>query len=136
MWKPAEVASLTAVRIIEVFHKAGLPAGVLNLVLGKGSHLGGSLINHPGIRAVTFTGSGTVGMGIATDAARRNIKYQLEMSGKNAALVLADADLDQAARLIAVGAMRFAGSHSREQGPAAIEFFTETKTIQINPAGA
>lgn len=109
VWKPAEVASLTAMRLVEVFDQAGLPDGALNLILGKGSRLGDILVNHPGIRAVTFTGSDSVGMGIAANAARRNIKYQLEMGGKNAALVLEDADLDQAARLIAAGAMRFAG---------------------------
>jgi acyl-CoA reductase-like NAD-dependent aldehyde dehydrogenase len=109
VWKPAETASLTATRITELFEQAGLPPGVLNLVLGQGSRLGSALVNHPLIRAVTFTGSDSVGMGIAADAARHNIKYQLEMGGKNAALVLADADLDQAARLIAAGAMRFAG---------------------------
>ena len=109
VWKPAETASLTAARLTEVFAEASIPAGVFNLVLGKGSSLGSALVNHPGIQAVTFTGSNEVGMGIAEQATRRNIKYQLEMGGKNAALVLADADLDQAARLVASGAMRYAG---------------------------
>lgn len=109
VWKPAETASLTASRLVEVFAEAGLPKGVLNLVLGKGSIIGSALTDHPGIRAITFTGSNAVGMDIAERAARRNIKYQLEMGGKNAALVLADANLDQAAQLIASGAMRYAG---------------------------
>lgn len=109
VWKPAETASLTATRLTEVFAEAGMPKGVFNLVLGKGSHTGSALIDHAAIRAITFTGSNAVGMGIAEHATRRNIKYQLEMGGKNAALVLADADLDQAARLVAAGAMRYAG---------------------------
>lgn len=109
VWKPAETASLTAARLTGVFAEAGIPAGVFNLILGKGSRLGSALVNHAGVQAVTFTGSNEVGMGIAEQAARRNIKYQLEMGGKNAALVLADADLAQAARLIAAGAMRYAG---------------------------
>ena len=109
VWKPAEVASLTAVRLAEVFEKAGLPSGVLNLVLGKGSVIGNALPAHEGIQAVTFTGSNSVGLGIAEIASRRNIKYQLEMGGKNAALVLDDADIRQAAQLVAAGAMRFAG---------------------------
>lgn len=108
-WKPAETASLTATRLTEVFAEAGIPEGVFNLVLGKGAHTGSALIDHAAIRAITFTGSNAVGMGIAEHAARRDIKYQLEMGGKNAALVLADADLDQAARLVASGAMRYAG---------------------------
>jgi acyl-CoA reductase-like NAD-dependent aldehyde dehydrogenase len=109
VWKPAETASFTAVHLAEVFAAAGFPAGVLNLLLGKGSVVGNTLINHEAIRAVTFTGSDSVGMGIAKQAVKRNIKYQLEMGGKNAVIVLADADLDQAAKLTAAGAMRFAG---------------------------
>lgn len=109
VWKPAEVASLTAVRLAEVFASAGLPSGVLNLVLGKGSAIGNTLITQDAIRGITFTGSDAVGMGIAEVAARRNIKYQLEMGGKNAAIVLGDADMKQAAQLVAAGAMRFAG---------------------------
>jgi aldehyde dehydrogenase (NAD+) len=109
IWKPAETASLVATRLVEVFAAAGLPEGVLNLALGKGSATGSALTGHPGIRAITFTGSETVGMEIAESAARRNIKYQLEMGGKNAVIVLADAALHQAAQLVAAGAMRFAG---------------------------
>ena len=109
VWKPAEIASFTALRLVEAFEQGGLPTGVLNLVLGKGSRIGDALINHQDIRAVTFTGSEQTGMEIAAKAARRNLKYQLEMGGKNAALVLADANLDQAAKLVAAGAMRFAG---------------------------
>ncbi len=109
VWKPAEVASLTAARLVEVFAEARFPAGVLNLLLGKGSYIGNELIDHEAIRAVTFTGSNVVGMGIAAQAAKRNIKYQLEMGGKNAAIVLPDANLDQAAKLVAAGAMRYAG---------------------------
>jgi aldehyde dehydrogenase (NAD+) len=109
LWKPAEVASLTAQRLVEILAEAGLPEGVLNLLLGKGSSLGDALIGHEAVQAVTFTGSDGVGAKIAETAAKRNIKYQLEMGGKNAALVLADADLAQAAKLVAAGAMRYAG---------------------------
>lgn len=109
VWKPAELAALTASRILECVAQAQLPPGVVNLVLGKGSIVGERLVGHPDIRAITFTGSDTVGTGIAIQAAKRNIKYQMEMGGKNAALVLADANLRQAASLVAAGAMRFAG---------------------------
>ncbi|HEY4384292.1 MAG TPA: aldehyde dehydrogenase family protein [Ktedonobacteraceae bacterium] len=109
VWKPAETASYTAVHLAEVFAAAGFPAGVVNLLLGKGSTIGDVLINHEAIRGVTFTGSDGVGMGIAALAAKRNIKFQLEMGGKNAVIVLPDADLVQAAKLTAAGAMRFAG---------------------------
>lgn len=109
VWKPAEVASFTASKIAEVLGQAGLPAGVLNLIFGKGSAVGNALVSHEGIRGLSFTGSDTVGMGISEIAARRNIKFQLEMGGKNAAIVLSDADMDQAVKLIAAGAMRYAG---------------------------
>lgn len=109
VWKPAEVASLTASIIAEVFAEAAFPVGVLNLVFGKGSSIGNALVNHTGFKAITFTGSDSVGMGIAEIAARHNIKYQLEMGGKNAVIVLDDADVLQAAQLTAAGAMRFAG---------------------------
>src|SRR5262249_21697245 len=109
VWKPAETASFTATRLVQILAQAGLPVAVLNLVLGKGAITGEALVQHEGLRAITFTGSDAIGMHIAEIAIRRNIKYQLEMGGKNAALVLADANLDQAARLIAAGAMRFAG---------------------------
>lgn len=109
VWKPAEVASLTATRLAEVFASAGLPSGVLNLVLGKGSTVGNAIVGNEAIRAISFTGSNGVGMSIAQVAAKRNIKYQLEMGGKNAAIVLSDADIKQAAQLVAAGAMRYAG---------------------------
>lgn len=109
VWKPAEVASLVASHLVELIDAARLPAGTVNLVLGKGSTTGAALVAHPGIQAITFTGSDSIGKQIAQQAAQRNIKYQLEMGGKNAAIVLADADLDQAAQLVAAGAMRFAG---------------------------
>jgi acyl-CoA reductase-like NAD-dependent aldehyde dehydrogenase len=144
IWKPAEVASAVATSLVQAFAAAGLPAGVLNLVLGKGSTTGSPLVAHTGVRAITFTGSNAVGMGIAEIAAKRNIKYQLEMGGKNATIVLADADLDQAARLIASGAMRYAGQKCTATSrtivaEAVLEPFLErlkavTSTLPLGPA--
>jgi acyl-CoA reductase-like NAD-dependent aldehyde dehydrogenase len=107
--KPAEAASRMATLLGETAAAAGLPAGVFNVVLGKGSKIGNALINAPEVRAVSFTGSNAVGMQIAAAAAARNIRYQTEMGGKNVAIVLADADLVQAATLTAGGAFRYAG---------------------------
>ncbi len=109
VWKPAETASLIATRLAEVFQEAEFPRGVVNLVLGRGSVVGDSIVSHPDVKAISFTGSNATGMAIGRKAAERNIKYQLEMGGKNAAIVLADANLDQAAKLAASGAMRYAG---------------------------
>ncbi|WP_026263494.1 aldehyde dehydrogenase family protein [Paenibacillus sanguinis] len=109
IWKPAESASLTATRLVEIFAEAGLPPGVINLVIGKGSVIGGPLLEQAAIDAVSFTGSTVTGTHVAQVCARRNIKYQTEMGGKNAAVVLNDADLEQAIPLIVSGAFRSAG---------------------------
>jgi aldehyde dehydrogenase (NAD+) len=107
--KPAEAASWVASLLAETAADARLPAGVFNVVLGRGPSAGQALVEHPRLAAVSFTGSAAVGARIAELAARRNLRFQTEMGGKNAALVAADADLDRAAALVAGGAMRFAG---------------------------
>ena len=107
--KPAEAASHTATLLAETAAAAGLPAGVFNVLLGSGSVIGGPLVSHAAVAAVSFTGSASVGSGVAAAAAARNIRFQTEMGGKNVAIVLPDADLDLAASLIAAGAMRYAG---------------------------
>lgn len=109
IWKPAEFASLTAVRLAELFVEAGLPAGVFNLVIGKGSVVGNVLLEEVDIDGVSFTGSTVTGMHVASQAAKRNIRYQTEMGGKNAAVVLRDADLSITLPAILSGAFRSAG---------------------------
>lgn len=106
--KPAELASLTAERIVSLLQEV-LPAGVLNLVMGRGAEIGAALVAHAGIDAVTFTGSTGVGQGIAATAAARGIKFQLEMGGKNPVVVADDADLALAVEKTVNGAMRSAG---------------------------
>lgn len=107
--KPAEQASHTAVLLARSAADAGLPAGVFNTVLGGGAAVGAALVAQPDVRAVSFTGSTGVGAQVAAASAARNIRFQTEMGGKNVAIVLADGDLDLAARLTAAGAMRYAG---------------------------
>jgi aldehyde dehydrogenase (NAD+) len=107
--KPAEQASHVAMLLAQTAAKAGLPTGVFNVVLGAGATVAGALIEAADVRAVSFTGSTGVGAQVATRCAARNIRFQTEMGGKNVAIVLADADLDLAARLTAAGAMRYAG---------------------------
>lgn len=109
IWKPADIASLTAVKMAEIFASVNLPAGVLNLVIGKGRVLGNTLLEEVALNAVSFTGSTSTGLQIAASCAKRNIKYQTEMGGKNAAVVLADADLDKTIPMILSGAFRSAG---------------------------
>lgn len=144
VWKPAETSSLVGVKLAEVFEQAGFPNGVVNLVLGKGSATGDALASNEGIRAISFTGSNATGMRIAQQAAQRNIKYQLEMGGKNAALVLDDANLGQAAKLIAAGAMRYAGQKCTATSRAIVtsgalpkfldQLNTEIQALPVAPA--
>ena len=104
VWKPAELVPLTARHLLMALVDAGLPDGALNLVIGKGSQVGGVLATHPAVQAVTFTGSNVVGRHVQSKAVETGKKVQLEMGGKNPAVVLADADLDLAAAHIAVAA--------------------------------
>ncbi|WP_300014282.1 aldehyde dehydrogenase family protein [Pseudonocardia sp.] len=108
VWKPASTVPLLAVRLASALHDAGLPPGVLNLVVA-GGRTGGALVHHPGVDAVTFTGSTAVGRAIAASCAARGVPVQAEMGGKNAAVVLADADLDLAAEQVLLGAFRSTG---------------------------
>jgi aldehyde dehydrogenase (NAD+) len=93
VFKPAELTPLCAVRIAEIFQEAGLPPGVLNLVLGSGNVVGEELVNHPDVRAISFTGSNEVGFNIYEKGSRRGIRVQCEMGGKNPVVILDDADL-------------------------------------------
>jgi phenylacetaldehyde dehydrogenase len=101
--KPAEETPLTAIRLCELMEKAGLPAGVVNLVTGFGAEAGDALARHPGVAKVAFTGSTEVGR-LLLDAARGNLKkLTLELGGKSPAIVLDDADLDLAVPGVARG---------------------------------
>ncbi|MEI6253895.1 MAG: aldehyde dehydrogenase family protein, partial [Mycobacteriaceae bacterium] len=108
VWKPASSVPLLAIRLAQALTEAGLPAGVLNLLVGN-SGVGDALVNHEGIAAITFTGSTGVGRRIAAAAAARGIPMQAEMGGKNAAVVLDDADFDLAVEQVMLGAFRSTG---------------------------
>jgi aldehyde dehydrogenase (NAD+) len=109
VWKPAEIVPLTATHLAGALVDAGLPDGVLNLVLGRGSVVGDTLVTHARVDAVTFTGSNPVGRAIELKATEAGKKVQLELGGKNPAVVLADADLELAAEQVARGAFLSAG---------------------------
>jgi aldehyde dehydrogenase (NAD+) len=108
VWKPASVVPVLAMRLAQALHDAGLPPGVLNLLIADGA-TGGRLVDHPGIAGVTFTGSTGVGRTIAASCAARGIPVQAEMGGKNPAVVLDDADLDLAVEQVLLGAFRSTG---------------------------
>ncbi|HMF54845.1 MAG TPA: aldehyde dehydrogenase family protein [Pyrinomonadaceae bacterium] len=109
VFKPASLTPATAVRIVELFEEAGIPRGVLNLILGSGSEAGDEIINHPAVRAVSFTGSNGVGIKLYEQVSRRGAKAQCEMGGKNPVVVLEDADLDLAVESTTQGAFGSTG---------------------------
>lgn len=93
VFKPAPEAPICAVKFVEVLEEAGLPPGVLNLVLG-GDETGAALVDHPDVALISFTGSTEVGLRVAEKCAARGKRVSLEMGGKNAAIVMDDADLE------------------------------------------
>jgi betaine-aldehyde dehydrogenase len=95
--KPAELTPLTALRFAELAAEAGIPAGVLNVVVGPGSTCGQRLVEHPDVAKIAFTGSTEVGRSIARGAAGTIKRVTLELGGKSANIIFADADLEAAA---------------------------------------
>ena len=96
--KPASNTSLSLLKFAEYAKECGLPAGVLNVVPGRGSVVGNALVDHPGVDAIAFTGSTEVGKQLMARAAKTLKKVSLELGGKSPNIVFADADLDAAAR--------------------------------------
>ena len=109
VFKPATLTPATATRIVELFEEAGIPPGVLNLILGSGSEAGEEIINHPAVKAVSFTGSNGVGIRLYEQASRRGAKVQCEMGGKNPVIVLEDCDIDLAVESTVQGAFGSTG---------------------------
>lgn len=94
--KPADITPACAHILAEIIHEAGCPAGVFNLLMGSGSMIGKAMIEHPGVAAISFTGSEYVGRQIAQGCAAGLKKFQLEMGGKNPMVVMADANIETA----------------------------------------
>ena len=109
VFKPASSTPLSAIKLTETFIEAGLPPGVLNLVTGPGGSVGSYLVNHPDISGISFTGSTEIGTGLYAQAATTLKKVQCEMGGKNAVIVLADADIEQAVGSVAIAAFGSTG---------------------------
>ena len=104
VFKPAEIVPGCAWALAEILSRAGLPAGVFNLVIGSGRVVGQTLVEDPRVDALTFTGSVRTGNALLQQAAARGLKIQLEMGGKNPLVVLADADLEKAVEIAVNGA--------------------------------
>lgn len=107
IFKPATQGAISGLLMIKALVKAGLPEGVLNVVTGRGSVIGDFIVTHPLIDMITFTGGTDTGKHIAKQASM--IPVVLELGGKDPAIVLEDADLDQAAKEIVSGALSYSG---------------------------
>src|SRR5690606_13914783 len=104
VFKPADLTPGCAWAIVDILHRAGLPKGVLNLVMGKGSEVGQAILDSAHVDAITFTGSVTTGKRVAEASIAHMRKFQLEMGGKNPLVVLDDADLGVAVECAVNGA--------------------------------
>lgn len=109
VWKPATAASGSAIALAGIFEEAGLTPGVLNVITGSGGTLSQGITSAPTLQALTFTGSESTGLRLQSALADRTATLQLELGGKNPAIVLEDADLPDAALQVARGAMLATG---------------------------
>lgn len=109
LFKPSEITPGTASLIVEIMEEAGLPPGVLNMVVGYGNEIGDAIVNAPQIRAISFTGSNAIGTSIYSKAAALGKKVTCEMGGKNAVVIMPDADVEKAAIAIIGGAFGSTG---------------------------
>ncbi|MCC7375271.1 MAG: aldehyde dehydrogenase family protein [Verrucomicrobiales bacterium] len=107
--KPASAAPALTCELAKALTEAGLPPGVLNVVTGDGRSFGDEVVQHRAVAGVSFTGSRGIGTQLYTNLAPRMVRSQMEMGGKNPTLVLADADLDLAAKLVAIAGFGLTG---------------------------
>jgi aldehyde dehydrogenase (NAD+) len=119
--KPASAAPLSAWRIVEALHEAGIPKGVVNFVAGSGGELGTALVNAPPLKAVSFTGSCEIGNWLHAEASKRRLRIQLEMGGKNPTIVLADADFNSAVENVVNAAFFSTGQKCTATSRAIVE---------------
>lgn len=144
--KPASAAPWSSVKLMELLAEAGVPKGVVNLLLGSGSKVGDPLVGHPLVKGISFTGSTELGLRINGMAASRLAKTQLEMGGKNAALVLDYNDLTYAAEQIVNAAFACTGQRCtaisrvivlQDKAEALIDHIKEKmRNIHVGPAWA
>jgi RHH-type proline utilization regulon transcriptional repressor/proline dehydrogenase/delta 1-pyrroline-5-carboxylate dehydrogenase len=148
--KPAEQSSVVAAKLMEIWMQAGIPAGVVNLLPGRGETIGAALVQHPGVDLVAFTGSREVGVKIYEDAAKfrsgqQSLKRVIaEMGGKNAIVIDADADLDEAVTGVIHSVFGYAGQkcsacsrvvvHQAVAEPFTHRLIEAAKCMPIGPA--
>jgi aldehyde dehydrogenase (NAD+) len=143
VFKPAEDTPLLGLKLVEMFEEAGLPGGVLNFVTGIGEEAGAALVDHAGVRCVSFTGSLEVGRQIAEKCGRAMKRCSLELGSKNCLIVMPDAELDLAVEAGAWGAFATSGQrctatsriavHGSILGEYRDRFLKRLETLEIAP---
>ncbi|HXZ11493.1 MAG TPA: aldehyde dehydrogenase family protein [Candidatus Sulfotelmatobacter sp.] len=131
VFKPATLTPLTAMKVVEIFAQAGVPAGALNLVMGSGKDAGDELVTNIHVHALSFTGSNEVGCALYTSGAQRLKKIQCEMGGKNPVVVLADADLHLAMESTLFGAFASTGQRCTATSRVVIEESVADKFLSM-----
>lgn len=144
VYKPASNTPWATIKLVELFAEAGVPKGVVNLVIGSGSRVGDPLVKHPLVRGISFTGSTKQGLAINEIAAKRLVRTQLELGGKNPAVVLGYSDLEYAAKQIVSAAFTCSGQRCtaisrvivlKDQAEALTEALVKgIKHIKVGPA--
>jgi aldehyde dehydrogenase (NAD+) len=119
--KPSTYTAQISALVVEILSDAGVPAGVVNMVIGSGKEAGGALLEHPDVRAISFTGSNAVGAHIYSSGAERLKKCQCEMGGKNPLVVLRDANIDLAVEAALYGAFASTGQRCTATSRVVIE---------------
>jgi acyl-CoA reductase-like NAD-dependent aldehyde dehydrogenase len=130
IFKPSSTTPLTAAKLVEIFERAGLPAGVLNLLVGSSSDVGDLLTHDRRVRGISFTGSSENGTQIYATCAARGVKAQCEMGGKNPVIVLEDADLDLAVDGIVSGAFGSTGQRCTATSRAILQESIADKVVE------
>ncbi len=131
IFKPATLTPFTGAKVVEIFEQAGVPAGVLNMVVGSGSQVGDELLQHPDVRAVSFTGSNEVGSELYAQGARKMKKCQCEMGGKNPLVILADADMALVVESAAFGAFASTGQRCTATSRVVVEDKVADKFVEM-----
>ncbi|MGQ0505510.1 MAG: aldehyde dehydrogenase family protein [Myxococcaceae bacterium] len=134
--KPASGTPGTATLMAKVLHEAGLPKGVFNLVTGPGGAVGNALVDHPEVKAVSFTGSNAIGLALNERAAKRGLKVTAEMGGKNPVVVLDDSDLALATTGILQGAYGSTGQRCTATSRVIVQRGVAAKLVEALVAGA
>jgi alpha-ketoglutaric semialdehyde dehydrogenase len=143
VFKPAGETPLSGLRFARALHDAGLPAGVLNVVTGRTAEIEEALLDDPRIVGITFTGSNEVGNRIRRRLADRNVRFQGELGGKNASVVLRDADLPAAAKAVVAASFGQAGQRCTATSRVIVErpvydeftrlLVTEVEALKVGP---